>query len=73
MRQKSGPQKPAVEQVIKDVRRAARKRHSAEIEAIILELTLDYPANGQMRMANELRKRGHSVSPSGVCGVGAAP
>lgn len=30
MRQKSGPQKPAAEQVIKDIRRATRKHHSAE-------------------------------------------
>jgi transposase len=30
MRQKSGPQKPAAEQVIKDIRRATRKQHSAE-------------------------------------------
>jgi transposase len=30
MRQKSEPQKPAAEQVIKDIRRATRKHHSAE-------------------------------------------
>lgn len=30
MRQKSGPQNPAAEQVIKDIRRATRKHHSAE-------------------------------------------
>lgn len=30
MRQKSGPQKTAAEQVIKDIRRATRKHHSAE-------------------------------------------
>jgi transposase len=30
MRQKSGPQQPAAEQVIKDIRRATRKHHSAE-------------------------------------------
>lgn len=30
MRQKSGPQKPAAEQVIKDIRRATRKHQSAE-------------------------------------------
>jgi transposase len=38
MRQKSGPQKPAAEQVIKDIRRATRKRHSAEDKIrIVLE------------------------------------
>lgn len=30
MKQKAGPQKPAAEQVIKDIRRATRKHHSAE-------------------------------------------
>lgn len=38
MRQKAGPQKPAAEQVIKDIRRATRKHHSAEDKIrIVLE------------------------------------
>ncbi|BCH61924.1 transposase (plasmid) [Agrobacterium vitis] len=38
MRQKSGPQKAAAEQVIKDIRRATRKHHSAEDKIrIVLE------------------------------------
>ena len=38
MRQKSGPQKPAAEQVIKDIRRETRKHHSAEDKIrIVLE------------------------------------
>ena len=38
MRQKSGQQKPAAEQVIKDIRRATRKHHSAEDKIrIVLE------------------------------------
>ena len=38
MRQKSGPQKPAAEQVIKNIRRATRKHHSAEDKIrIVLE------------------------------------
>ena len=38
MRQKSGPQKPAAEQVIKDIRRETRKHHSAEDKLrIVLE------------------------------------
>ncbi|WP_394890030.1 IS481 family transposase [Mesorhizobium sp. AaZ16] len=44
-------------------------RTPPEVEAIILELTLEYPAYGQTRIANEMRKLGHSVSPSGVRGV----
>lgn len=30
MRQKSGPQEPAAERVLKDIRRATRKHHSTE-------------------------------------------
>ena len=37
--------------------------------AIIVELSLDRPAYGQIRIANELRKLGHSISPAGVRGV----
>jgi transposase len=38
MKQKTGPQKPAAEQVIKDIRRATRKHHSAEDKIrIVLE------------------------------------
>ena len=38
MRQKSGPQKAVAEQVIKDIRRATRKHHSAEDKIrIVLE------------------------------------
>jgi hypothetical protein len=38
MRQKTGPQKPAAEHVIKDIRRARRKCHSAEDKIrIVLE------------------------------------
>jgi transposase len=38
MRLKSGPQKPAAEQIIKDIRRATRKHHSAEDKIrIVLE------------------------------------
>ena len=42
---------------------------SPEVEAIIVELSLDQPAYGQIRIANELRKLGHSISPAGVRGV----
>jgi len=38
MKQKTGPQKPAAEQVIKEIRRATRKHHSAEDKIrIVLE------------------------------------
>jgi transposase InsO family protein len=44
-------------------------RTPPEIEAIIVELSLEQPAFGQIRIANEIRKRGHSISPAGVRGV----
>lgn len=44
-------------------------RTPPEVEALIVELSLELPAYGQVRIANELRKRGHSLSPAGVRGV----
>src|SRR5215212_7269291 len=44
-------------------------RTPPEIEAIIVDLSLEQPAFGQIRIANEIRKLGHSVSPSGVRSV----
>jgi len=37
-------------------------RTAPEIEALIVELSLEQPAFGQIRVANEVRKRGHSRS-----------
>ena len=39
-----------------------KNRTPPEVEAIIVELSLDRPAYGQIRIANELRKLGHSIS-----------
>ena len=44
-------------------------RTPPEVEALIVELSLELPAYGQLRIANEVRKRGHSISPAGVRGV----
>jgi transposase InsO family protein len=44
-------------------------RTPPEVEAVIIELSLEQPAFGQIRLANEMRKRGHSISPAGVRGV----
>jgi transposase InsO family protein len=44
-------------------------RTPPQVEAIILGLSLEYPAFGQVRIANEVRKLGHSISPAGVRGV----
>src|SRR5580698_8827134 len=46
-----------------------KNRTPPDVEAIIVELSLDRPAYGQIRVANELRKLGHSISPAGVRGV----
>jgi transposase InsO family protein len=44
-------------------------RTPPEVEAVILTLSMEQPAFGQTRIANEMRKLGHSISPAGVRGV----
>jgi hypothetical protein len=46
-----------------------KNRTAPEIEALIVELSMEQPAFGQIRIANEIRKRGHTISPAGVRGV----
>jgi transposase len=43
-----------------------KNRIAEEIESAIVEMAIEQPAFGQMRVANELAKRGLSVSPAGV-------
>src|SRR5262245_51328992 len=43
-----------------------KNRIAEEIEAAIVEMAVEQPAFGQLRVANELAKRGLSVSPTGV-------
>jgi hypothetical protein len=43
-----------------------KNRAPPEVEAMLVELSLDQPAYGQIRIANEMRKLGHSLSPAGV-------
>ena len=46
-----------------------KNRIAPEIETVLIELSLEKPAYGQIRIANELRKFGHSISPAGVRSV----
>ena len=43
-----------------------KNRVSPEIEQAVLDITFEYPAYGQVRAGNELRKKGIYVSPGGV-------
>src|SRR5215210_5926395 len=44
-------------------------RTAPEIGALIVALSLEQPAFGQIRIANEVRARGHAISPAGVRGI----
>ena len=44
-------------------------RVQQEIEDAVVALALEQPAFGQIRVANEMKKRGLSISPAGVRGV----
>lgn len=46
-----------------------KNRVAAVIESSVVALALDQPAWGQVRVANELRKRSLFISPGGVRGV----
>ena len=46
-----------------------KNRVDPVIEEAVLAIAIDYPAYGQVRAANELRKQGITLSPAGVRGV----
>ena len=46
-----------------------KNRVSKEVEEAAVKLAFDYPAYGQLRASNELKKRGLFVSPGGVRGI----
>lgn len=43
-----------------------KNRVAPEIEEMVLAIATEFPAYGQVRVANELRKRGTEISPAGV-------
>ena len=46
-----------------------KNRVSPEVEQAVLEQTFEYPAYGQVRASNELKKQGIMISPGGVRNV----
>jgi hypothetical protein len=46
-----------------------KNRVEPEIEKVVLEMAIENPAYGQVRVANELTKRGQFISPTGVRSV----
>lgn len=57
-----------VEALLEKSKRQPNRKNRVEshIEDAVLEFAFDYPAHGQVRVSNELRKKGVFVSPSGV-------
>ena len=43
-----------------------KNRIASETEALVCKMAIEQPAFGQLRVANELRRQGHQLSPSGV-------
>jgi len=46
-----------------------KNRVDAVIEKLVVEMAIEKPAFGQVRVANELKKQGHTISPFGVRSV----
>ena len=46
-----------------------KNRVDAAIEKAVVEMAVELPAYGQVRVANELKKAGHTISPFGVRSV----
>lgn len=57
-----------VEALLEKTRRKPnlKNRVDPEVEKAVLAFSLEYPAHGQVRVSNDLRKQGVFVSPSGI-------
>ena len=67
-RYKSAVEEGGVEALLEADRRKPNPKNRVEprIEAAVTQYAIDFPAHGQVRVSNELRKQGVFVSPSGV-------
>ena len=70
-RYKAAVENGGVEALIDKSRRKPnlKNRVDPSIEEAVLSLTVELPAYGQVRISNELRKKGISLSPAGVRGI----
>ncbi len=70
-RYKAAVEENGVEALIEQSRRKPniKNRIDPQIENAVVEFAIEFPAHGQVRVSNELRKRGVFVSPSGVRSV----
>ena len=67
-RYKSAVEEGGVEALFEKTRRKPnlKNRIDPTVEAVVVSYALEEPAHGQVRVSNELRKRGVFISPSGV-------
>ena len=67
-RYKSAVDEGGVESLFDKSRRQPNMKNRTDeaTEKAVLDFVIEFPAHGQARVSNELRKRGISVSPSGV-------
>ncbi|KTD32941.1 transposase (ISSod13) [Legionella nautarum] len=70
-RYKSAVEAGGVEALFDRTRRKPNHKNRVEeaIELVVKDYAVEYPAHGQLRTINELRKKGIFVSPSGVRSV----
>ena len=70
-RYKAAVEEGGVESLLEKSRRKPNPKNRVDerIEQAIIDYAIEQPAHGQVRASNELRKRGISVSPTGVRGA----